>query len=693
MSDQTAIRFATMLNRRSTIALWCCALVVLLTISGCRLTRQDAIRSAARIASFGNRQIVKVKKLDRVNRLGPVRRLVARRPEPSDRTQLYLRNNNLSERYVREPAEVIELLESDCRYQPEMDSVHAIAELAQLEADWNLRTDNTSAAARHYATAVVHAYQFLFDDKLNVHRNAFDPQFRQICDIYNRSLENLLRIFCSETTIKSGSSHQIGNGNDMIEIDVVVEGGWKKEEFARFELVNDFQIDGIDNHYRTFGLGVPLIAIRKPTAENVSSFEKYYPPSLSIPLTAFLEVLSYDDSEGTLRAVLRLFDPQQQTVVRTKTGTAPLESDLTVPIAYYLQHPLLNTDLISTATLLDANIAADYHGFYMLEPFDPAKIPVVMVHGLWSNPVTWMKMFNDLNSNRWIRKNYQFWFYMYPTGQPFWLSGTEMREDLKQLRRDVDANGESAALREVILVGHSMGGLVARMQTVASGQSFWELVSDYPLDQMRGDAETIQQIRNLVYFEPDPNIKKVVTIATPHRGSKYANNLTRWLSQKFFTLPTEFSEDLEQFLRENQDLLKANKKIMIPTSVDSLAPDSPFIYALANAQPNPEVQYHNVIGTDSLSRLFDSIGKKDPGDGVVSIQSAELPGAISRIVVPSDHGDVHQHPQTILEVKRILLENLVEMGRIEADHAIRQIAHQAPIESVPPGDKSIRGVE
>ena len=684
--DAATAKSSWMMRYHSAFVLSCCAVIVLIAASGCRLTRQDAVRGVARIASVGNHGLVKVKKIDRVDRLGPVRRLIARRPKPSERTQLYLRKNNLIERYEREPEGLVRSLESDCRYEPAMDSTHAIAELAQLEADWNLRIDNQSAAARHYATAVVHAYQFLFDNKLNVQRNAFDPQFRQICDIYNRSLENLLRIFCSQTRIKSGTSHQIGSGNDIIEIEVVVEGRWKKEEFDKFELVNDFQISGIDNHYRTFGLGVPLIAIRKQTPDSASSFEKYYPPSLSIPLTAFLEVLSFDDSEGRLQAVLRLFDPQEQTVVKTQEGVAPLESDLTVPIAYYLQHPLLNTDLISTASLLDANIASDYYGFYMLEPFDPQKIPVVMVHGLWSNPVTWMKMFNDLNSNKWIRENYQFWFYMYPTGQPFWLSATEMREDLKQLRSDVDANSDSPAMRELVLVGHSMGGLISRMQTVSSGETFWDLVSDQPLTEMRGDEATLQKIRNLVYFESDPSIKKVVTIATPHRGSKYANNLTRWLSQKVFTLPTEFTSDLEDFMSENRDQLKTSKKIMIPTSVDSLAPESPFIHALANAPLNPDVDFHNVIGNAPISRFFDAIGSKEVGDGVVSIESAELPGTVSRIEVPANHVEVHQHPQTILEVKRILLENLVDTGRITADHAIRRVAHQAPVESVPPGD-------
>ena len=344
--------------------------------------------------------------------------------------------------------------------------------------------------------------------------------------------------------------------------------------------------------------------------------------------------------------------------------------------------------MISTATLFDANIASNYFGFYMLEPYDPEKIPVVLVHGLWSSPVTWMKMYNDLNSDISIRKNYQFWFYMYPTGQPFWFSAAEMRNDLKQLRQDVDPENQSTAMQEMILVGHSMGGLVSRMQTISSGESFWGLLSDFPLEEMRGSAETKQKIRELVYFEPDDKIEKVVTIATPHRGSKYANNVTRWLSHKVFTLPTNWTESLEEFLKVNHDRLKTDKKIMIPTSVDSLAADSPFIYALGNTKANPGVEYHNVIGNEALSRFVETISHQELGDGVVSIQSAQFPEAISSIVVASEHSKVHRHPQTIFEVKRILLENLDGTKRESADHAVRMADHQASIENAVPDEKN-----
>ena len=77
----------------------------------------------------------------------------------------------------------------------------------------------------------------------------------------------------------------------------------------------------------------------------------------------------------------------------------------------------------------------------MVEPYDPAKIPVVMVHGLWSSPLTWMEMFNDLRAFPEIRDQFQFWFYLYPTGQPFWISAAEMRKDLEVLHNTLDPRG------------------------------------------------------------------------------------------------------------------------------------------------------------------------------------------------------------------------------------------------------------
>ena len=664
----------------------CIALAIaLLSTLGCRINNIESARRAARFASLGQRSLVEVKHQNPLVAPGPIRRWIASRPNPSYRTQLFLRSHNLSERYQSDPPQVVKSLHNDCRCEPNMQSVHAIAELSQLEADWNLENRDSNQAAKFYAAAVVHAYQFLFDEKLNIQRNAYDPQFREICDIYNRSLESLFRLVCRGENFRPGTRHLIGDEDFAIEFDIVVEGRWANEEFVKFELVSDFEVKGLNNSYHTYGLGVPLIAVRKPAANRSQSpYEKYYPPSLALPLTAFCEVSQIDDMQnvGNLHAVLRLYDPLERTVIKTKTRNAPLESDLTVPLAYFLNDPLLNTDVLSTVALLDAEVATNHYGFYMLEPFDAKKIPVVMVHGLWSNPATWMKMFNDLRANEWIREHYQFWFYMYPTGQPFWFSARDLREDLVQLRKDVDPNGESQTLKEMVFVGHSMGGLLSRMQTIDSGDEFWKTASDRPIDEVTGDPETIDNVKSLFFFEADPTIKRVVTIAAPHRGSSYANTATRWLSHQLFRLPKRLSSDLATFCEENRKILRNTRHMRVPTSVDSLSPDSPFIKTLAGQKSIGGVRFHNIIGNLEQSPLQQKFGN-ERGDGVVSLERARLPGAASEIEVSAEHMEVHQHPETILEVKRILIENLVMTRRIETNDfdMLRQVSHEEEISS------------
>ena len=648
-------------SRRAIVwAMLVCAVTVSIC-TGCRFSTMDRARTAARIFSLGSTPVAEVKKLPRPAMLGPIRRVISSKPVASERTQLFLRQNNLESLYMEQPFEVIKILRKHSLRAPSMPLIHTLAELSDLEGRWALRTGNDKLAPELFATAIVHSYQFLFDDKLDIQRNAYDPQFRNICDIYNRSLEELVRIITKSGQLEPGMIYQAGDDELGMEFNVELVGRWQGCRFDKFELVSDYEMRGLENDFHTHGLGVPLIAVYKEGDENRTTFDKYYPPNLSVPMTAFFELQPSGSSRSRWHGTLKLIDPLERTVVKTETREAPLESDLSVPLAYHLNDPILNTNLLSTASMLNPKVASEYYGVYMMEPYDPKKIPVVMVHGLWSSPVTWMNMFNDLRGHKWIRDHYQFWFYMYPTGQPFWLSAHDMREDLAQLRRDVDPGNTSDALQQMILVGHSMGGLVSKMQVVDSRDDFWSIVSDEQIDSLNANAAIKEHLNDVFYFDSNPGISRLITIATPHHGSRYANNATRWLSHKIFTVPKIMETTYSEFVQSNKSVLRNTRHLTIPTSIDSLAPDSPFIAQLLEAPT--KVRQHNVIGVVSKT-AFTGGQKAVGGDGVVSRENARLENAESEVVVNEEHMRVHQHPKTILEVKRILVENLVETGRV-----------------------------
>ena len=638
------------------------------------LTSIQKARRAAEIFSYGAPSPVQVKPIRRPHTLNPVTRYFSAAEPPSERTARLLRGYNLLDRLETQPDYVIEWLQELVKQSPKLDEVTALAEVAKLQADWSAANGDEGQAIKHNATALLYAHQFLFDSNLDIKRNAYDPQFRQICDIYNSALESVMRRLAVDNAIVDGQVISIGDGELGFDMEVQLEGRWKDQNFERFELVSDFTTEGIENQFHTYGLGVPLIAVlQKQHATHGAA--KYYPPSLTLPMTAFCEIQplttepnAYASNAGVSQrrsAILRLYDPLENTTAQSLNRSVPLESDLTTPLAYHLKDPLLNGRVLATATLLNSSLADKIHGLYMLEPFDPNKIPVVMVHGLWSSPVTWAQMFNDLRAVPEIRENYQFWFYSYASGQPFAISAGQMREDLQNVRRELDPGNDSLALDQMVLVGHSMGGLISRMQVIGSGEDFWHLLGKGSCDQLQGNQEAIQRLRQTVFFEPNPSIKRVVTIATPHHGSQTSNATTRWISEKIISLPVSTVKDFQNLASRNIDIIFA-PEILTGTSVDSLSPTAPIFKTLNQIPPQPQTIFNNIVGRIEKKGYSPfASDEEDLGtDGVVSVKSAQYEYAQTQTIVPSEHSYVHTHPKSILEVRRVLLEHLVAQNRI-----------------------------
>jgi pimeloyl-ACP methyl ester carboxylesterase len=558
-----------------------------------------------------------------------------------------------------------------------------------------------------YGTSLIHAYRYLFDYGDALALNPYDPQFRGASDLYNQSLEGLLRLVREEGELQPGMTRSITTANHTCTFEIVGRGAeWHEDDIDRFEFVSDYRVKGLQNHYHNYGLGVPLIAVRS-THEDEEPAEQFYPPNLCFPMTAFLRITTPGEASGRSvamgptpsltphladptapRFVLELYDPLERQAIEVAGRGVPLESDLSTPLAYFLNQPQFEDSKISTLGLLHPDKVKQLQGLYMLEPYSPDKMPVVMVHGLWSSPVTWMEMFNDLRSDPLMRDHYQFWFYLYPTGQPFWLSATQMREDLAVLRRKIDPAHQNPALDQMVLVGHSMGGLVAKLQTVDSCDDFWHTMSDRPFGELNAEPEVVQSLANSFFFNPSPSIRRVVTIGTPHRGSEFSNDVTRWLGHKLISLPQRMIAGRRQLLARNGDYFRSDAPLDVKNSIDSLSPDSPLLPVLLDATPGPWVSYHNVVGREP-QQGWKSYFVSD-GDGVVSLDSAKLDKMRqlrSQIVVPADHVSVHRHPQAILEVRRVLFEQLAELESFpyQVDPQVAQAGATAPL---PAADQS-----
>lgn len=674
-----------------------CSLALILTSSGCASTQYLTLRSTRENALAGTLKLVSPKG-----------------PQVRDRTAHLLRRYGLSDQYGKDPVGTIEALREKTDAAAADERRFAVAELAYIEGKRAERDGQIGKALDHYAVTLISSYDYLFSEEYNATRNPYDPQFRGACDLYNEALEDTLRLLCEEHQLRPGQNYTIETGKREFTIETQMRGGWSPDEFDHFEFVSDYQIQTLNNRHKTYGLGVPLIAVRKPPAVSGGA-EAYYPEGLSFAVTAMIRgvrgrysgrsqsdpLANNDDADadgdgvrvgdlpasdvrgglvrggaGELgpqkrrnpRCVLEFFDPLRQNQIYLAGQWVPLQTDLTTPLAYFLDTPQFRQRNTPTAGLLNPNKQQEAKGLFMLEPYDPNRIPVVMVHGLWSSPLTWMDMFNDLRSFPEIRERYQFWFYLYPTGQPFWISATQMRADLVKARQTFDPRKDHPAIDQMVLVGHSMGGLVSRMQAIDSGDEFWRIVSDKPIDQLQGEPEDVQKLVSTLKFKPNASVARVITIATPHRGSDFANEYTRWLGRQLIKLPNFAVNTGKRLDKANPDFFKDSELLTMNTSIDSLAPDSPIFPVMLRAKASPRVIFHNIVGIVDSESWLGSVAPAS--DGVVAYPSAHMDDVKSELIVNADHTTIHTQPESILEVRRILLEHIAEIDR--KDRVARQ---------------------
>ncbi len=580
-----------------------------------------------------------------------------------------LRVCNLKDDLKGNPSELLQKLQAAIERHPTPEKVYAFSELAYLGAK-KAELHDKQLALDLYGASVMYAYHYLFDEYFARSRNPYDPQFRAACDLYNTALESCLRIVCKGGKLVPGETATINTAAGSWDITCVLHGGrWKTEDIDHFEFVSDYEIKGLTNHYRTHGLGVPLIAVRR-SYKGEPAAAKYYPVDLSFPVTALLRPVQRGTAPAGLnsthhQAVLELYDPLSSTDTQVAGRCVPLESDLTTPLAYFLSKPEL--DVLATVGLFRPDELLKMRpdrpdtimGLYMCQSYEPGKIPVLLVHGLWSSPMTWMEMFNDLRSSPEIREHYQFWFYLYPTDRPFWISAAQLRRDLAEARQVLDPYHQEPALDQMVLVGHSMGGLISRLQTINSKDDYWNLVSHQPFQKVKAEPEVLDKLHDTFFFTPNPSIRRVVTIGTPHRGSRFSNQTTQWLLGKLIDLPQMLVRSQQKLFRENRELFRDDTLLEIDTSIDSLSPGLPLFQVMLAGRRPIWVKYHNVIGQAPAGQWWNSW--MADSDGVVARDSAHMDDVVSEITVTSTHATIHSTPAAVLEVRRILLEHLAEL--------------------------------
>ncbi len=561
--------------------------------------------------------------------------------KPSAWSVQVLNRTNLAERFQADPEATLQALREPLTRGVTPDRLFALAELSFLHAQ-------QTRTREYYLASAAYAYAFLFPEE-RAPPDALDPRPRLAADLYNLALAAGFAARDGRDLAVEPGIVRLPFGRLQLSL-APAELEWSGYRFTRLVPVGDFEIRGLRNHYRVAGIGAPLAAELTPVGSGpaAEAARKRIPPSIRVPVTLVVrfERPVQGVVEGHLRGHVELYTKDETASVSVEGRTVPIERDFSAALAYMLEGARVWDLEIAGFRFGDEPLFGD--GLAMLGPHRPGRIPLVLVHGTASSAARWAELVNELSADAALRERVEVWFFAYNTGQPILYSAYLLRRALTSAVADLDPRGEDPALRRMVVVGHSQGGLLAKLMAIHSGTRFWDNVSTRPLDALDLKPDTRQLLEEAMFFEPLPTVKRVVFIATPHRGSFRASGWALNLARRVVALPGRLADQLRSAFADPNLLALSDSRL--PTSVDNMSPSHHFVRTLADSPIDPGVTAHSIIAV------------RGPGpprgqtDGVVAYESAHVEGVASERVVRSTHS-AQSHPDTIAEVHRILREH------------------------------------
>ncbi len=561
--------------------------------------------------------------------------------EPSTFSQIVINRADLHGKFDDDPEGTLRTLHSEIAANGRTsDQLFALAELSFLHAE-------RSHKQEYYLAAAIYAYAFLFPPLGEASLPPYDPRFRDACDLYNRALTGAFRSQDGTEVEPRAGVFPLPFG----QLDVAFDPAqltWANWELSQFVPIAELDVKGLRNRYRRPGLGAPLAASIVPRVPDQSGLQ--IPSNLKVPVTAFLRIENPRRQliSGQLDARLELYVTSDVDTVQVGARRVPLEVESTAALAY----------MLSGSNVWDLEISGFLFGdllrerkleaqLFALEPYRPGRIPVVFVHGTASSPARWAEMFNELQNDPRIAHRYQFWFFTYETGNPILYSALRLRESLERAIGTLDPEGKDPALRKMVLIGHSQGGLLVKLMVV-EGEAQISKAFPVPLEEMQLSDVNRELLQRVAAVHPLPFVQEVIFLATPHRGSYVAGNWIAHQLARLVRLPGTLLQFSAEILTQDPRLAMVVQGGM--TSVTGMTPGSPLVKTLAPLPLAPGVKGHSIIAVDGDGPI------EQGTDGVVAYSSAHLDGMASELVVHSGHS-VQQTPEAIEEVRRILLEH------------------------------------
>ncbi|GLQ47222.1 alpha/beta hydrolase [Dyella lipolytica] len=537
-------------------------------------------------------------------------------------------------------------------YSDGIDDERRLSALAELWLAFAIQADHAGknqatndSALDAYLQSARYAYAYLFYTARNPGERAFETRQSQVLDFYNyaaqRSVGSFFKLLptlgtdwttapvAGWTLLKPSTDVYLGSGDYIPKELIPAEG---------------LHFRGLRNIYRRDGFGSEFVAVGAPLVNTDQPWRE----SNYVPLTAVLQFPG-----DTLHSVLETHDvrlyaknPYLDRSITLDNQNVPLAANFTAPYGVWLARSGFAQE--SLRSLLGRG-GLTKPQVLLMQPYDPNRLTVVMLHGLASSPEAWINVVNEVMGDDQLRRTYQVWEVYYPTNVPVAVNLAQIRRALDDTLHHFDPSGRAVASNHIMLIGHSMGGVIARLLVSSSGDKLWSVVQARPGLSEAAKQKLRQRLTPYLQFQPMPQVTRAVFLAAPHRGTPVARwKLARWIGD-LIRLPVTLLEEGKGITDAIQGKNAApDAPARLPNSIDNLSDADPFIKASSTLPISPNVHYHTIVG------VYKSKGPlAESEDGVVPYASSHLDGADSELAVPAWH-NVQETPQAIIELRRIL---------------------------------------